>query len=81
MELIHLLSRVVSAEVQTMTLQLKVPKMACSACANTIKKAVQAIDSAAAVEADTKTKVVTIQTAKSESEVRKAIASAGYPAI
>ena len=81
MKLIHLLSRVVSAEVQTMTLQLKVPKMACSACANTIPKAVQASDSAAGVEADLKTKLVTIQTAKSENEVRKAIASAGYPAI
>ncbi|MEG4280242.1 heavy-metal-associated domain-containing protein [Microcoleus sp. MON1_C1] len=64
-----------------MTLQLKVPKMACSACATTITKAVQAIDSVSTVEADLKTKVVTIQTAKSESEVRKAIASAGYPTI
>jgi len=80
MQLIHLYSRVVSAEVQIMTLQLKVPKMACSACATTITKAVQAIDSASTVEADIKTKLVTIQTAKSESEVRKAIASAGYPA-
>ncbi|MEG3837031.1 MULTISPECIES: heavy-metal-associated domain-containing protein [unclassified Microcoleus] len=62
-----------------MTLQLKVPKMACSACATTITKAVQAIDSASTVEADLKTKLVTIHTAKSESEVRKAIASAGYP--
>ncbi|MEG4071579.1 heavy-metal-associated domain-containing protein [Microcoleus sp. Pol14C2] len=64
-----------------MTLQLQVPKMACSACATTIAKAVQAIDSASTVEADLKTKLVTIQTAKSESEVRKAIASAGYPTI
>ena len=64
-----------------MTLQLKVPKMACSACATTIAKAVQAIDSASTVEADLMTKFVTIQTAKSESEVRKAIASAGYPTI
>jgi len=64
-----------------MTLQLKVPKMACSGCATTITKAVQAIDSASTVEADLKTKLVTIQTAKSESEVRKAIASAGYPTI
>ncbi len=63
-----------------MTLQLKVPKMACSACANTITKAVQSIDSAATVEADLKTKLVTIQTAKPESEVRNAIASAGYHA-
>jgi copper chaperone len=44
-----------------MSLQLKVPKMACSACANTISKAVQAIDSGATVTADIKTKLVTIQ--------------------
>lgn len=62
-----------------MTLQLKVPTMACSACANTITKAVQSVDAAAAVEVDIKTKLVTIQTVKPESDVRKAIASAGYP--
>jgi copper chaperone len=64
-----------------MTLQLKVPTMACSACANTITKAVQSVDAAAAVEVDIKTKLVTIQTVKPESDVRKAIASAGYPAV
>lgn len=64
-----------------MTLQLKVPKMACSACANTIAQAVKAVDSAAIVDANLKTKLVTIQTVKSESHVRKAIASVGYPAI
>ncbi len=62
-----------------MSLQLKVPKMACSACANTIAQAVKTLDPAAAVEADLKTKLVNIQTAKSESEVKFAIASAGYP--
>jgi copper chaperone len=64
-----------------MNLQLKVPQMACSACANTIAQTVKTLDPAAAVEADLKTKVVTIQTLKPESEVRKAIASVGYPAI
>ncbi len=64
-----------------MTLQLTVPKMACSACANTITKAVQAVDLAATVEADLKTKLVTIQTVKPETEIRQAIASFGYPAI
>ncbi|NJM62741.1 MAG: heavy-metal-associated domain-containing protein [Oscillatoriales cyanobacterium RU_3_3] len=64
-----------------MNLQLTVPKMACSACANTIAKAVQAVDSSATVAADVKTKLVTIKTVKPESEVRQAIASAGYPAI
>ncbi|CBN55701.1 conserved hypothetical protein [Kamptonema sp. PCC 6506] len=64
----------------TMTLQLKVPKMACSACVNTIAKAVQSIDPAANVEADPKTKLVKIQTVKPESAIREAIADAGYPA-
>ncbi|HBK98988.1 MAG: heavy-metal-associated domain-containing protein [Microcoleus sp.] len=64
-----------------MTLQLKVPKMACSACANTIAQAVKTLDPAAVVEADLKTKLVKIQTAKSESEVKFAIETAGYPVI
>ncbi|WP_341732945.1 heavy-metal-associated domain-containing protein [Microcoleus sp. EPA2] len=64
-----------------MTLQLKVPKIACSACANTIAQAVKTVDPAAVVEADIKTKVVTIQSVKPENEVRKAIASVGYPAL
>ena len=63
-----------------MTLQLKVPNMACSACANTIAKAVQSIDPAANVEADPKTKWVKIQTELPESAIREAIAGAGYPA-
>jgi copper chaperone len=62
-----------------MTLQLKVPNMACSACANTITKAVQNIDPSANIQADTQTKLVKIETVKSESIIRDAIAKAGYP--
>lgn len=62
-----------------MTLQLKIPSMACSACAATITKAVTAIDSGAVVEADTKTKIVKVETQQGETAVREAIASAGYP--
>jgi copper chaperone len=62
-----------------MTIKLKVPKMACSACAKTIAEAVQTLDPVAVVEANTKTKLVTIQTSISENIVREAIASAGYP--
>ena len=69
-----------SKSMVAMTLQLKVPKMACSACVNTIAKAVQSIDPAANVEADPKTKLVKIQTVKSESAIREAIADVGYPA-
>ncbi len=61
-----------------MTIQLKVPDMACGACAETITKAVQAIDPQAQVAADTNTKQVTIETQASESSVKNAIAGAGY---
>ncbi|HIK55405.1 MAG TPA: heavy-metal-associated domain-containing protein [Synechococcales cyanobacterium M55_K2018_004] len=61
-----------------MTLQLTVPDMACSACAEAITKAVQAIDAAATVNADPKTKQVNIDTQASEAEVKAAITAAGY---
>jgi copper chaperone len=63
-----------------MTLELKVPKIACSACVDTITKAVTAIDPTAKVEADTKTKMVSVETQKPETAVKEAIAAAGYPA-
>lgn len=40
-----------------MTLQLKVPNMACSACGDTITKAIKAVDATATVTADPKTKL------------------------
>lgn len=63
-----------------MTLQLKVPKIACAACVNTVTKAVKSVDATAKVEANTKTKMVSIETQQSEAEIKKAIADAGYPA-
>ncbi len=53
--------------------------MACGACANTITKAVTAVDPTAKVEADTKTKMVSIETQQSETAIKEAIAAAGYP--
>lgn len=64
--------------VEQMTLQLKVPNMACSACVKTITKAVTAIDATAKVDADPKTKQVSIETQQSEAAVKKAISAAGY---
>lgn len=64
-----------------MTLHLTVPSMACSACAETITKAVQTIDTMARVTADPKTKQVDIETVQSESLVRDAISKAGYPVV
>ncbi len=62
-----------------MMLELIVPSMACSACADTITKAVTALDPTATVEADLKTKRVKIETLKPAAEVTAAIAAAGYP--
>ncbi|MGB5631814.1 MAG: heavy-metal-associated domain-containing protein [Waterburya sp.] len=64
-----------------MTIELKVPDMACSACAKTITEAIQNLDSQATVQADTKTKQVTIETQASASLIRKAIATAGYSPV
>lgn len=60
-------------------LQLKVPSMACSACADTITQAVQAVDPQASVEADPKTKQVMVATQAASGVVTEAIAAAGYP--
>lgn len=62
-----------------MTHQLKVPSMACSACADTITKAVKTIDADATVQADPKTKFVNVETQASEAAIKDAIAAAGYP--
>lgn len=61
-----------------MTLQLMIPNMACSACVDTITKAVQAIDPAAEINPDVKTKQVSIETQANEASIRDAIAAAGY---
>jgi len=61
-----------------MTLQLTIPNMACSACSNAITQAIQAIDPAATVQADTKTKQVNVETQATETAIKQAIVDAGY---
>ena len=61
-----------------MTFQLKVPNMACSACVTTITNAIAVIDPTAKVEADSKTKLVNIETQQSDAAIKQAIALAGY---
>ena len=63
-----------------MTLQLKVPNIACAACVNTVTNAVKSVDATANVEADTKTKMVSIETQATEAEIKKVLTNAGYPA-
>jgi copper chaperone len=60
------------------TLNLTVSDMACGACAETITKAVQAVDPAASIAADPATKVVNVTTSVSPEAITKAITEAGY---
>lgn len=61
-----------------MTLKLTVPDMACQACVGSITKAVTALDPAAQIDADPKTKQVTIETQADATAVKAAITAAGY---
>jgi copper chaperone len=61
-----------------MTLQLKVPNMACSACGDTITKAIKQVDPAATVRTDPKTKLVEIETQESSDAIAQVITAAGY---
>ena len=61
-----------------MTLQLKVPNLACSACGDTITGAIRAIDPDAQVQADPKTKLVSVETQAAEPAIKAAILAAGY---
>ena len=61
-----------------MTLQLKVPNMACSACGETITEAIKAIDPNASVQTDPKTKLVSVETQVPEVAIREAIKTSGY---
>ncbi|NJM28017.1 MAG: heavy-metal-associated domain-containing protein [Pseudanabaena sp. RU_4_16] len=62
------------------TIELKISSMACSACADTITKAVNALDPTATVNADLSTKLVSITTSQPETAIKSAIAAAGYTA-
>ncbi|WP_250126546.1 heavy-metal-associated domain-containing protein [Chroococcidiopsis sp. CCMEE 29] len=60
-----------------MALQLMVPKLACSSCVKTVTGAVITVDSKATIQADTKTKLVNIETQASKAAIKEAIALAG----
>ena len=63
-----------------MTIELKVPGMACGGCGKTITKAIQSLDPSAEVQTDPKSKQVKVETQAQESSIREAIAAVGYPA-
>jgi copper chaperone len=59
-----------------MKLQLKVPSMVCGSCAETITKAVRAVDPTAVVVANPKTKLVEVETQQPQERIARAIADA-----
>ena len=63
----------------TMTITLKVPSIACDACADTITKAIHTHESEAEVSVDVDNKVVEVDTQASEASIKQIIESAGYP--
>ncbi len=62
-----------------MTIQLTVPGMACSTCANNITNAVKSVDAYAIVRTDLQTKVISVETQALETAVQEALVAAGYP--
>jgi len=65
-------------DLHLMTVQLTIPTMACSACVNNITKAIQEVDATATIQADTKSKLVSIETNADKRVIKEAIAAAGY---
>jgi copper chaperone len=61
-----------------MTVQFTVSDMACSACVETITKAIQAIDPQAQINANLSTKALAIETQQPEALIKQTIVSAGY---
>jgi copper chaperone len=64
-----------------MSLQLTVPKIACSSCVDTITKAIHTVDAQANIQANTKTKIVNVETQAPATAIKQVLANVGYPSI
>ncbi|HEY9873458.1 MAG TPA: heavy-metal-associated domain-containing protein [Candidatus Obscuribacterales bacterium] len=61
-----------------MALQLKVPSIACSGCADTITEAIATVDSDAKVNVDVTAKTVSVESQASEASIKQAIVATGH---
>lgn len=61
-----------------MKFDMNVPDLACSACVETVTKAIHGVDADAQVAADPKTKQVSVVTEAPEVAIKTAITTAGY---
>ncbi len=62
----------------TMTMQLKVPSIACEGCAEIITEAIESLDAAAQVKVNLEAKIVTIDSKSSLESIKEAITEAGH---
>ncbi len=61
-----------------MTITLKVPSIACGACADTITKAIEGQKPEAKVSIDVESKIVTVETEASTQTIKDIITEAGH---
>ncbi len=59
--------------------ELQVEGMTCGGCANSVKRAVQTVDSLAKVDVELASKKVRVETAADIDKVKSAVIDAGYP--
>jgi len=61
-------------------MQFHVEGMTCGGCARAITRALVSLDRDARVQADPRSRTVTVETSLQQAEVRRALADAGFPA-
>jgi copper chaperone len=64
-----------------MTIQLKVPTIACEVCAETITKALKNSEPNAEVKVNMETKIVTVDSKESVAKIKQLISDAGHSAV
>ncbi len=57
-----------------------IANMRCGGCARSITHAIASIDGAARVQPDLPSRSITVETIRSEAEIRAVLETAGYPA-
>lgn len=61
-------------------MKLTISNMSCGGCAGAIARAIASIDAEAKVWPDLANRGITVETTRSEADVRAVLAAAGYPA-
>lgn len=61
-------------------MQFQIDDMTCGSCVRHVTRAIQSVDPAATVEADTVARQITVSTSAESSAILEALAIDGYPA-